>query len=143
MAAAFAELIVAGGLQSLHCPATGREVFGEDGFDPDRLHTPHLRFFIDWAGETWVADTDQFDSETAEYQKAVIWLLSDPDSEDDQNTIVAKCVGALPASAIVFEILDPPMGSYDGSICYACFDLAASASDQDAIRLLPADAAGA
>ena len=142
MPAAFAELVVPGGLQSLHCPVTGRKVFDDEGFDPDRLHPPHLRFFIDWIGEAWVADADQFEGATAEYQAMVARILSDPDPEDNQNSIVAKCVGALPASAIVLEILDPPEGSYAGSICYACFDLATPANDLDAVRLVAAEEAG-
>lgn len=61
MAATMAEIKVAGGIQAFYCPLTGQVVFDEDdGFDPDRRHSPHLRVVVDWAGTLWIGAPDQF-----------------------------------------------------------------------------------
>ena len=69
----------------------------------------------------------------------VTQIFEDPDEEDNQNSLIAKCVAALPKSALVLEILDPPRGSYDGVICYACFDFDRTSDDPDAVRLILAE----
>jgi hypothetical protein len=132
MAASLAELVFPNGIPSLHCPTTGRLVLSdEEGFDPDTEHTPHLRFVIDWMGNAYAVDPETLPAEQAAYQRRIVALLGEEaDQFENQNALVAACVAAMPASGLVFELLDPPVGSFDGSIAYFGFDLAAI--DEDA-----------
>jgi hypothetical protein len=129
MPASFAEIEIAGGIAGLRCPITGITVIdAETGFETDAQHSPHLRFFVDWIAAAWVADPGDLPADQALYQRELIALFANADEEDDQNTLIAKCVQILPKSALVLEILDPPTGSYQGEICYVCFDLGAPAT---------------
>jgi hypothetical protein len=122
MPASLVELVVEGGLPQFKCPVSGVGVFdGESGFDPSRAHSPYLRFFIDWVGEVFVAASASVPKHQRQYMEAVRAIWEDA-GDDDQNERVARCCAALPPSAVVFEVLDPPGGSSDGEICYACFD---------------------
>jgi hypothetical protein len=129
MAASIAEIEIEGGIVALKCPITGIEVITpEEGFNPEAEHSPHLRFFVDWIGGVWVANPDDLPDEQAQYQEKIISIFANQSEADNQNALIAKCVEVLPNSAFVLEILDPPVGSFDGEICYACFDLGAAAS---------------
>jgi hypothetical protein len=143
MPASFAPLVFPGGIPSLHCPSTGRLVLSvEEGIDFDAPHTPHLRFVIDWLGEAFVVDPASLPHDQAAYQRRLVELLSgDIDTFNSENELVAACVAAMPASAIVFEVLDPPAGSSDGEIAYFGFDLALLGADValDSVTLLPAE----
>ncbi len=140
MAASLAELVIRGGIRELHCPVTGRPVFTEeDGFDPALADTPYLRFFVDWAAEIFVARPDDLPPDEADYQKAVIGLMKSPGELTTQLALMHKCRDLLPASAIILEILNPPEGSFDGDICYACFDLSQAETLPEAIRLVHID----
>lgn len=128
MAASLAEIVIKGGIRGLCCPMTGKAVIDqEDGFDPEARHTPHLRFFVDWAGEIWAVDPADLPDDQADYMKKVVRIWANPKDDDNQNKLVARCLKALPESCVVFEILNPPAGSFDGEICYACFELDAPA----------------
>jgi hypothetical protein len=122
--ATMVELIVEGGLRALRCPITGIPVLvEEEGFDSDAPHSPHLRFFVDWIGQVWVVSPDQLVPEQAKYQEEIIKIWRESEDDATQNDTVAKCLKSLPPSCFIFEILDPPRGSYDGEICYVCFEM--------------------
>lgn len=127
MPASLAELMFPDGVTSLHCPATGRLVFDADeGFDFDEQQSPHLRFVIDWVGEAWVARPRDVPSDQAAYQRRLVDILGGAEGQKfaSQNALVEACREAMPPSALVFELLDPPQGSSGGEICYVAFDLA-------------------
>jgi hypothetical protein len=126
MPAAFAELVFRDCDVALHCPATGRVVHARvEGFDPASEQSPHLRFVVDWIGDIWAVAPEHLPADQAAYQQRLVEVLaSDEDEFADQNEMVAACVAVLPESAIVFEILNPPQGSYEGEIAYFGFDLA-------------------
>lgn len=131
MAASLAKIEIDGGISGLRCPITGIPVITEgEGFNPDAAQSPHLRFFVDWVANVWVADPSDLTAEHANYQSKVVEILANNSDEDDQNTLVSRCIKVLPSSVVVFEIRNPPSGSFDGEICYACFDLDEPASDQ-------------
>lgn len=128
MAAALTEIAIRGGIKSLKCPITGIDVVvEEEGFDSDAEHSPHLRFFIDLIGEIYFADPADLPPDQALYQHQLVAIFANESEEIDQNTLVDKCLEVLPKSALVLEILNPPGGSYDGDIFYACFDLSSPA----------------
>jgi hypothetical protein len=137
MAASFAEIVARGGVPALHCPMTGRVVFdSEEGFEPTEQHSPFLRFFIDWIGQSYAASPRALPKKQREYQQRVIEILQADNEDETQNDMVAKCVAALPESCIVMEILDPPAGGgFNGSICYACFDFSIESSELKGVKL--------
>lgn len=129
MAASLAEIEISGGVFALKCLVTGIDVIDpEKGFDPEFEHSPHLRFFVDWIGEVWVANPGDLPDEQARYQEKIISIFENSSEDDDQNSLIDKCVEVLPRSALVLEILNPPAPAFQGEICYACFDLGAAAS---------------
>jgi hypothetical protein len=126
MPASLAELVFPDGSPSLYCPSSGRLVSSdEEGFDPGRAQSPHLRFVVDWAGSVLIVDPESLPQSQRGYQHKLIELLGDTDDRfADQNEMIAACVAAMPASCLVFEVLNPPEGSSDGEIAYFGFDLA-------------------
>jgi hypothetical protein len=136
MPASLAELVYPDGSPSLFCPSSGRLVFSnEDGIDTNAAHSPHLRFIIDWAGGILVADPEVLPASQQAYQRQLVALLSDGvERFDTQNELIAACIKIMPASGLVFEILNPPEGSSDGEVAYFGFDLASI--DLDDIQLL-------
>ncbi len=134
MTASVAKIVIEGGISALYCPVTGRRVFKE-GFDSESNHSPHLRFFVNWIGEVWVAKPEDLPTEQADYQRKIIGIWEEPDEDDSQNSLIAKCADVLPSSAFILEILDPPQGSFDGEICYACFDCAQLGEGASELRL--------
>ena len=128
MPAAFAELVVKGGLKGLKCPLTGIDVFGpDDGFDSNGDHSPYLRVFVDWVGGVWAADPTELAGEDQQIQKDVIRIFENPGEDDMQYCLIEECVRRLSNSALVLAILDPPVGSFGGEICYAMFDFGSPA----------------
>jgi len=128
MTASLTEITIRDGITNLKCPITGIDVVVvEKGFDSDAEHSPHLRFFIDWIGEIYFADPADLPPDQALYQHKLVAIFTNESEEIDQNTLVDKCLEVLPKSALVLEILNPPGGSYDGDIFYACFDLGSPA----------------
>jgi len=135
MSGSLAELIIDGGITQLKCPITGIPLIVEDeGFDSDAHHSPYLRFFLDWNDRAWAVDPDDLPDEQAADQRKLLEILENEDDFESQHAMIDECVKILPESALVLEILDPPVGSYQGEICYACYDLGARAS-ADALRL--------
>ena len=129
MPATLAELSFSNGVPSLHCPATGRLVHdAEVGIELASPQTPHLRFVIDWIGDSYVAPLESVPEDQKAYHLQVIRLLQS-DKFENQNALVAACVKVMPSSAIVFELLDAPRGSSDGEIAYFGFDLATVSED--------------
>ena len=145
MSGTLIELEVVGGLPTLRCPVTGIPVWTEDGFDENAPQSPYLRFFIDWIGTTWVVPPSFLTGEEAAKQRALIATLqsAEEDGELSQDQFMKQVTENLPRSAIVFEVLNPPLGGgFDGEICYVGFDFAESmSSSQDSVtlRLLDAD----
>ena len=92
-----------------------------EGFDPAAEHSPYVRFVIDWIGEIYALSPDRLSDHGRELQARLVGILSNEEFES-QNAMVDACCKALPASSVVMEYLDPPQGSYMGSICYVCFD---------------------
>lgn len=136
MSASLAEIVIKGGIKALRCPITGKPVIvEEEGFDAEARHTPHLRFFVDWVGEVWVVDPADLPADQAAYQEKVIRIWTNPKDSDNQNKLIARCLKVLPASCVVFEILNPPTGGFDGEICYAAFELGEPAKKR-ALRLV-------
>jgi hypothetical protein len=135
MSGSLAELVIDGGITQLKCPVTGIPLIVQDeGFDSDAHHSPHLRFFVDWNDQAWVVDPDDLPEGQAGDQRRLLEILTNDDSFDSQHAMIDECIKVLPESALVLEILDPPSGSYEGEICYACYDLGSRAS-ADAVRL--------
>lgn len=135
MPASLAEIEIHHGISELRCPITGIHVIApETGFEPKGSHSPHLRFFVDWIGEVWAADPEDLPDHQAQYQREIIRIFTNPPEEDNQNALIAKCIEVLPKSALILEILDPPRASFDGDICYACFELGEGA-DAEKISL--------
>ena len=129
MAASLAELEIEGGITGLKCPLTGIDVIlHEEGFDSGAGHSPHLRFFVDWIGQVWAADPTDLPSDQAEYQRRIVGIFKDISENKNQKSVIAECLEVLPKSALILEILDPPAGSFDGSVCYAGFDFGAPAA---------------
>lgn len=129
MGAAITEVVVRGGMRALHCPATGRIVFDDGGFRGDEPHSPHLRFFVDWAGGVWVAKAESVPPHHRDYLTAIAAVWRDP-GDANQNERVKECLAILPPSAIVLEVLTPTEGGGSGGeICYACFDLDGSSKE--------------
>lgn len=135
MAGAFVPIEIDGGISSLKCPITGMTVINEEnGFDVEGEHSPHLRFFADWIGNIYVAEPGDLPAEQAEYQARLINWLEETRSEPDMDAINARCVEILPSSAFLLQVMDPPQGSSDGSVCHVCFDLS-PAGEREMIRL--------
>ena len=108
MAASLAEIEIEGGIDELKCPITGVNVIvREEGFDSEADHSPHLRFFVDWADVVWVADPADLPADQARYQKRMIEIFEDASAEGGQDAMIAKCLEVLPKSALVYEILNP------------------------------------
>ena len=99
-------------------------VDADEGFDPERRQSPFLRFFVDWAGEVWVVAPGSVPEEGRESHTRVLSAFRDGAADDTtQNDVIANCAKAMPRSAMVFEILDPPRGGgCAGDICYVGFD---------------------
>ena len=128
MPASFGEVVVEGGLPGLKCPVTGVDVYRSgDGFDSSADHSPYLRVFVDWVGGVWAADPVDLSEEQCQTQRDLIEIFENSSEDELQNDLVERCVRRLPESAVVFEILDPPVGSFTGEICYAMFDFGAPA----------------
>lgn len=143
MSGSLAELVIDGGIADLKCPVTGIPLIVEnEGFDSDAHHSPHLRFFLDWSDQAWVVDPDDLPDDQAPGQRALLEILTNEDGYESQHAMIDACVEALPGSALVLEILDPPEGAFAGEVCYACYDLGARAA-ADAVRLHLAEPAGA
>lgn len=143
MMASMVKLVVEGGLPALHCPVTGRVVYEEEeGFVEDAGHSPYLRFFIDWIGQVWLAPAELLPADQAAYIVKINEMFVNPEQDDTQDKIITSCLKVLPPSAVIFEILDPPQGSSDGTICYACFDFAPDAPDEPLNPTLVAEADG-
>ena len=124
MPASLAEIEIEGNISALKCPVTGIAVLvEEEGFDDAADHSPHLRFFVDWIGQVWVANPDDLSPDDAIIQSRIIEVFKKSADYETQNDVIEECRQLLPKSALVFEILDPPAGSFEGAICYACFDL--------------------
>ena len=120
--ASMAEIVVEGGPRSVHCPVTGIPLVVEnEGFDPNGEHSPYVRFVIDWVGQAYVAPPDALPSEGRAIQEILVELLQDPAFET-ANQMVDACTDVLPQSSVVMEYLDPPHGSFGGSIFYVCFE---------------------
>lgn len=135
MAGSLAQIVIDGGISQLRCPITGIPLLVEnEGFDADAHHSPHLRFFVDWAADTWFVDPGDLPEDQADYQSSLIGLLTSDDAFDSRDEMIDACVAALPESALILEILDPPTGSYAGEVCYVCYDLGAPAS-REAVQL--------
>jgi hypothetical protein len=129
MPATLVELSFTNGVPSLHCPATGRLVHdAEEGMASASPQTPHLRFVIDWMGNSYVAPLEAVPDDQKAYHLRVIRILQS-DRFKSENALVDACVKVMPASALVFELLDAPQGSSDGEIAYFGFDLARTAED--------------
>ena len=135
MSGSLAELVIDGGIPELKCPITGIPLIVRDeGFDADAHHSPHLRFFVDWDDQAWVVDPGDLPEEQAHGQQRLVDILTDDEAFDTQQEMIDACVDALPGSALVLEILDPPAGAFGGETCYACYDLGARAP-VDSVRL--------
>ncbi len=134
MPASVAELAVTGGLPRLLCPVSGVEVIGEEGFDPDSQHSPYLRFFIDWVGNHYAADPSTLPESQADHQARIIDLL-EAESWGSQNELVDALAEAMGSSGLILEVLDPPVGSFQGEICCAGFDFA-PAEDLRPVQLM-------
>ena len=120
--ASLAEIVVEGGPPAVHCPVTGIPVITiAEGFDPKGEHSPYVRFVIDWMGDVYALPADRLEGHARTLQERLIEALRNEKFEN-QNALVEACCELLPASNVVMEYLDPPQGSYDGSICYVCFD---------------------
>lgn len=129
MPATLVELSFSNGVPSLHCPATGRLVHdAEEGMELASPQTPHLRFVIDWIGDSYVAPLESVPDDQKAYHLQVIRLLQS-DRFKSQNALVDACIKVMPSSALVFELLDAPQGSSDGEIAYFGFDLAILGED--------------
>jgi hypothetical protein len=138
MPATMAEIAGQGAMPELYSPVTGRLVYRQGmGFKEDAKHSPHLRFFIDWIGQVWVADPQAFSENVQAYLQQIVDIWQDEQNEDEsQNALVAKCLEVLPQSAFVLEILDPPWGPYSGEICYVCFDATVADGQPETIRMV-------
>lgn len=143
MSGSLAELVIDGGISELKCPITGIPlIVRNEGFDSDAHHSPHLRFFVDWNDQAWFVDPDDLPDEQARDQRRLVEILTNDEAFDSQQAMIDACLDVLPGSALVFEILDPPSGAYEGETCYACYDLGARAP-KDAVRVHPAEPAEA
>jgi hypothetical protein len=126
MSASLVQIRIPGGIQELRCPITGIHVIHpETGFNPESTHSPYLRFFVDWIGGMWVVTPTQLPLDEAKYQAEVIAILERASEFESENDMIAHTLKALPDSAFVIEILNPPAPTFSGEICYACFDLGA------------------
>lgn len=131
MAGSFAQIVIDGGISQLRCPITGIPLLEEhEGFDADAHHSPYLRFFVDWTDEAWFVDPADLPAGHTAYQRSVVDLLTNEDAFDSRQERIDECVAALPESALILEILDPPTGSFPGETCYVCFDLGTPASKE-------------
>jgi hypothetical protein len=137
MPASMAEIVVPGGVRRFCCPATGAVLFDEEhGFDHAASgHSPHLRFFIDWAAGVYVAADGSAPPSHRGYLRRIREVWAAPGDDKGQDQLVAECLEALPQSAVVFEILDPPQGAHDGSVCYACYDFDPAAEEYSGVQL--------
>lgn len=121
--ASLVELVVEGGVQEFCCPITGRPVVERDmGFVLDKPVSSYVRFIVDSTGEFFAVSPDRLPPDQAKYHEKVIRTFEEP-GDADQNTLIEKCRKLMPASAVIVEVLDPPVGSYDGTIYYVAFDL--------------------
>ena len=137
MPASLAQLKFSNGVPSLHCPATGRLVHsGEWGTDTESMHSPHLRFFLDWDGNAWVVMPEELPPEQAAYQREVIRVLgAASEAYEHDNARIAACCAVMPDSALVLEVLDAPQGSFGGEIAYYGYDLAALPDELTDLRI--------
>jgi hypothetical protein len=126
MPASLAELVYPDGSPSLYCPSSGRLICSnEEGFDPHAAHSPHLRFVVDWIGQIFAVRPEMLPEDQQAYQQQLLKLLSDGSTRfSNHNEMIAACLKVMPASCLVFEVLDPPSGSSDSEIAYFGFDLA-------------------
>lgn len=123
MTASLAELKIEGGIAAFKCPITGMDITTQDeGFDSSAHHSPHLRFFVDWIGGIWAANPQDLPVEQEKYQKELISIFKNEGLYESQNDMIARCAIALPESVLILEILNPPIGSFDGDICYTCIE---------------------
>ncbi len=130
--ASFATVEIVDGVSSLRCPITGKAVIVEEqGFDPAALHSPHIRFFVDWIGQIWIADPASLPHDHADYQSALEEVLSNPLDGEDLESMITRCLAVLPSSALVLEISNPARGGgFDGETIYVCWDLDQTDSNQ-------------
>lgn len=148
MPASLAQLKFSEGVPSLHCPATGRQVHSDEwGTDTESAHSPHLRFLLDWAGNAYVVPPDVLPPAQTAYQREIVRVLGAADGTyESDNARIAACCAAMPDSAIVFEVLDAPQGSFGGEIAYYGFDLAplpaGAGLDSVRLRAIPRGVAG-
>lgn len=148
MPASLAQLKFSEGVPSLHCPATGRQVHSDEwGTDTESAHSPHLRFLLDWAGNAYVVPPDVLPPAQTAYQREIVRVLGAADGTyESDNARIAACCAAMPDSAIVFEVLDAPQGSFGGETAYYGFDLAplpaGAGLDSVRLRAIPRGVAG-
>ena len=136
-----AEIVLTGGLLKFRCPITGMPLFGEEGFDEKRRQSPHLRFYADGFGNTFVVDPERLPPSSRELQKRLLGILADP-KDKGQVAVMQACARALPPSAMIFEVLDPPYVQFEGWIWYACFDLAPQEDQAKFRKLVPLEMVG-
>jgi hypothetical protein len=136
-----AEIVMTGGLFKFRCPITGMPLFDEGGFDESRRQSPHLRFYADGFGNTFVVDPQKLPPSSRELQVRLVELLKDR-KEKGQVAAMKACTKALPPSAVVFEVLDPPLAQFEGWIWYACFDLAPQEDQAKFRKLVPLEMVG-
>lgn len=139
MSGSLAELVIPGGITELKCPITGIPLILQDeGFDSDAHHSPHLRFFVDWDEQAWVVDPSDLPDAQASEQERLVEILTGDHAPDALQERIDACVDALTGSALVLEIVDPPLGAFEGEVCYACYDLGARAP-VESVRLHPVE----
>ena len=116
MAAPVASIEALNGFDSLHCPACGHIIFGEDQTDDG--FCPHLVFFVDWVGELSFGHGGEEGASTEEQER----LLTAWEGAEDADQAVRAMADALPSHAVVLELVEPARGGgHDGSYCAAAF----------------------
>ena len=119
MAAPVASIEALNGFNSLHCPACGHTIFGED--QTDHGFCPHLVFFVDWVGELSFGHAGEEGELTEEQER----LLTAWETADGTEVGVRAMADLLPQHAVVLELVKTARGGgHDGSYCAAAFDLA-------------------
>lgn len=145
MPASFVALKFSEGVPSLHCPATGRLVHSSEwGTDTEAEHSPHLRFVIDWVGNAYAVNPESLPPDQATYQRELLRVLgAGADVYESDEARAAACCAVMPSSAVVFELLDAPQGSFDGEIAWYGFDLALLPEEAELssvqLRAIPGD----
>lgn len=114
------ELIVENGLDRFHCPACGTGLLiPEEGFVESTC--PHLRFFLDWVDEMYLAEAKSVAPAARANQEKLLKLWQDYQDDESayQEEALAKLIEALPGSAVVFRVEEPARGGgHDVSITY-------------------------